>query len=64
MKKLAVASEKIMNRLYQEFKGNDRTNQRKAYELKKGYRRKNSEEEIVMRYFKNSPTASTASFNS
>lgn len=62
----AVASEKERikpeSRFTKEFKGNDlRTNQRKAYELLKGADEK-TQEEIREAFFKNSPTASTASF--
>lgn len=62
----AVASEKERikpeSRFTKEFKGNDlRTNQRKAYELLKGADEK-TREEIREAFFKNSPTASTASF--
>lgn len=62
----AVASEKERiepeSRFTKEFKGNDlRTNQRKAYELLKGANEK-TQEEIREAFFKNSPTASTASF--
>ena len=62
----AVASEKERiepeSRFTKEFKGNDlRTNQRKAYELLKGADEK-TQEEIRGAFFKNSPTASTASF--
>lgn len=62
----AVASEKDRiepeSRFTKEFKGNDlRTNQRKAYELLKGADEK-TQEEIREAFFKNSPTASTASF--
>lgn len=62
----AVASEKERiepeSRFTKEFKGNDlRTNQRKAYELLKGADEK-MQEEIREAFFKNSPTASTASF--
>ena len=62
----AVASEKARiepeSRFTKEFKGNDlRTNQRKAYELLKGADEKTAEE-IREAFFKNSPTASTASF--
>ena len=62
----AVASEKERikpeSRFTKEFKGNDlRTNQRKAYELLKGADEKTAEE-IREAFFKNSPTASTASF--
>lgn len=62
----AVASEKERiapeSRFTKEFKGNDlRTNQRKAYELLKGADEKTAEE-IRESFFKNSPTASTASF--
>lgn len=62
----AVASEKERvkpeSRFTNEFKGNDlRTNQRKAYELLKGADEKTAEE-IREAFFKNSPTASTASF--
>lgn len=62
----AVASEKARiepeSRFTKEFKGNDlRTNQRKAYELLKGADEK-TQEEIREAFFKNSPTASTASF--
>ena len=62
----AVASEKERvapeSKFTKEFKGNDlRTNQRKAYELLKGADEK-TQEEIREAFFKNSPTASTASF--
>lgn len=62
----AVASEKERiepeSRFTKEFKGNDlRTNQRKAHELLKGADEKTAEE-IREAFFKNSPTASTASF--
>lgn len=62
----AVASEKARiepeSRFTKEFKGNDlRTNQRKAHELLKGADEKTAEE-IREAFFKNSPTASTASF--
>lgn len=62
----AVASEKervaTESKFTKEFKGNDlRTNQRKAYELLKGADEKTAEE-IREAFFKNSPTASTASF--
>lgn len=62
----AVASEKARiepeSRFTKEFKGNDlRTNQRKAHELLKGADEK-MQEEIREAFFKNSPTASTASF--
>lgn len=62
----AVASEKERvapeSKFTKEFKGNDlRTNQRKAYELLKGADEKTAEE-IREAFFKNSPTASTASF--
>lgn len=62
----AVASEKERiepeSRFTKEFKGNDlRTNQRKAYELLKGADEK-TQKEIREAFFKNSPTASTASF--
>lgn len=62
----AVESEKERiapeSRFTKEFKGNDlRTNQRKAYELLKGADEKTAEE-IREAFFKNSPTASTASF--
>ena len=62
----AVASEKERiepeSHFTKEFKGNDlRTNQRKAYELLKGADEK-TQEEIRGAFFKNSPTASTASF--
>ena len=62
----AVASEKERvapeSKFTKEFKGNDlRTNQRKAYELLKGADEK-MQEEIREAFFKNSPTASTASF--
>lgn len=62
----AVASEKERvapeSKFTKEFKGNDlRTNQRKAYELMKGADEKTAEE-IREAFFKNSPTASTASF--
>lgn len=62
----AVASEKERiepeSRFTKEFKGNDlRTNQRKAYELLKGADEK-TQAEIREAFFKNSPTASTASF--
>ena len=62
----AVASEKDRiepeSRFTKEFKGNDlRTNQRKAYGLLKGADEK-TQEEIRKAFFKNSPTASTASF--
>lgn len=62
----AVAREKERiepeSRFTKEFKGNDlRTNQRKAYELLKGADEK-TQEEIREAFFKNSPTASTASF--
>ena len=62
----AVASEKERvapeSRFTKEFKGNDlRTNQRKAFELLKGADEKTAEE-IRDAFFKNSPTASTASF--
>lgn len=62
----AVASEKERiepeSRFTKEFKGNDlRTNQRKAHELLKGADEK-TQEEIREAFFKNSPTASTASF--
>lgn len=62
----AVASEKERiepeSRFTKEFKGNDlRTNQRKAYELLKGADEKTAEE-IREAFFRNSPTASTASF--
>lgn len=62
----AVASEKERvapeSKFTKEFKGNDlRTNQRKAYELLKGADEKTAEE-IRDAFFKNSPTASTASF--
>lgn len=62
----AVASEKERvtpeSRFTKEFKGNDlRTNQRKAFELLKGADEKTAEE-IREAFFKNSPTASTASF--
>lgn len=62
----AVASEKERvapeSKFTKEFKGNDlRTNQRKAHELLKGADEKTAEE-IREAFFKNSPTASTASF--
>lgn len=62
----AVASEKERvapeSKFTKEFKGNDlRTNQRKAHELLKGADEK-TQEEIREAFFKNSPTASTASF--
>lgn len=62
----AVASEKERvtpeSRFTKEFKGNDlRTNQRIAHELLKGADEKTAEE-IREAFFKNSPTASTASF--
>lgn len=62
----AVASEKERvapeSKFTKEFKGNDlRTNQRKAFELLKGADEKTAEE-IREAFFKNSPTASTASF--
>ena len=62
----AVASEKERiepeSRFTKEFKGNDlRTNQRIAHELLKGADEK-TQEEIREAFFKNSPTASTASF--
>lgn len=62
----AVASEKERvapeSKFTKEFKGNDlRTNQRKAYELLKGADEK-TQKEIREAFFKNSPTASTASF--
>nr|DAS43189.1 MAG TPA: hypothetical protein [Caudoviricetes sp.] len=62
----AVASEKERvapeSKFTKEFKGNDlRTNQRIAHELLKGADEKTAEE-IREAFFKNSPTASTASF--
>ena len=62
----AVASEKERiapeSKFTKEFKGNDlRTNQRIAHELLKGADEKTAEE-IRGAFFKNSPTASTASF--
>ena len=62
----AVASEKERvapeSKFTKEFKGNDlRTNQRIANELLKGADEK-TQEEIREAFFKNSPTASTASF--
>lgn len=62
----AVASEKERvapeSKFTKEFKGNDlRTNQRVAHELLKGADEKTAEE-IREAFFKNSPTASTASF--
>lgn len=62
----AVASEKERvapeSKFTKEFKGNDlRTNQRIAHELLKGADEK-TQEEIREAFFKNSPTASTASF--
>lgn len=62
----AVASEKERvapeSKFTKEFKGNDlRTNQRKAHELLKGADEK-TQEEIREAFFKNSPNASTASF--
>lgn len=62
----AVANEKERvepeSRFTKEFKGNDlRTNQRIAHELLKGADEKTAEE-IREAFFKNSPTASTASF--
>lgn len=62
----AVASEKERvapeSKFAKEFKGNDlRTNQRIAHELLKGADEKTAEE-IREAFFKNSPTASTASF--
>lgn len=62
----AVASEKERvapeSKFTKEFKGNDlRTNQRIAHELLKGADEKTAEE-IRDAFFKNSPTASTASF--
>ena len=62
----AVASERERiepeSRFTKEFKGNDlRTNQRIAHELLKGADEKTAEE-IREAFFKNSPTASTASF--
>ena len=62
----AVASEKERvapeSKFTKEFKGNDlRTNQRKAHELLKGADEKMAEG-IREAFFKNSPTASTASF--